>query len=53
LMRRLLHRTPRLARATTTSREADWMARSAVPTEADEEARMRDEAARGTSAPIQ
>lgn len=49
-LRRLLHFVPLLARPAPTSREADWMARSAVPTEADEEARLRDEEARGTTA---
>jgi len=52
-LRRLLHRASLPARPATTSREADWMARSAVPTEADEEARLRDEEARGTIALIQ
>jgi len=53
-LRRLLHLAPLPAlpaRPVTTSREADWMARSAVPTEADEAARLRDEATRETTAP--
>ena len=53
-LRRLLHLAPLPAlptRSAPTSREADWMARSAVPTEADEAARLRDEATRETTAP--
>jgi len=42
-LRRLLNLPPRFVRPTGNSREADWMARSAVPTEADEAARLRDE----------
>lgn len=38
-LRRLLQRRPTRGGA----REAEWMARSAVPTEADEEARLRAE----------
>ncbi len=42
-LRRLLKLLPHPARPAGNSREVDWMARSAVPTEADEEARLRDE----------
>ncbi len=42
-LRRLLNLLPRSAQPAAASREADWMARSAVPTEADEEARLRAE----------
>ena len=42
-LRRLFHLRPILDRASVSARQADWLRRSAVPTEADEEARLRDE----------
>jgi len=42
-LRRLFHLRPILDRPSVSAHQADWLRRSAVPTEAHEEARLRDE----------
>jgi len=50
-LRRLFGLLPLPARPAVNSREAEWLTRSAVPTEADEAARLRDEENRDPSRP--
>ncbi len=42
-LRRLFHLRPIPGQPGISARQADWLMRSAVPTEADEEVRLRDE----------
>ncbi len=52
-LRRLFGLLPRPARPAVNSREAEWLTRSAVPTEADEAARVRDEESPDSSRPTE
>ena len=50
-LRRLFQRRPASGGPGVGARETEWMKRSAVPTEADEDARQRAEERRGPSEP--
>lgn len=50
-LRQLFQRLPRQGQPAASTREADWIARSAVPTEADETARLHAEEIRNSDRP--